>query len=217
MEQMLSALQRAFPLRELPLGANARLRVRPMTFELRQFKAEGVGNLSLMKGTAMLGLMRMETLIFIPTLRDAPLFSYDRIQAMGSDTLIAEWYDTFVAPPDAALLKTLEAPRAMLSAVPAHALGAHWYDPLKLPASCAYRGRGCADAYRAYKEDALSRYITVIRRSPAVDEPAKKRRTALYVNGLFEHGGPSTDAFVKALGKEKAKTLFDTVIFGLED
>ena len=215
MEKLLSALQGAFPMRELALGADARLRVKPMTFRLRQFAIPEVGNLSLMQGSAMLGLMRMQTLILTPTKVDAPLFSYDRIQAMGNDTLLVEWYDTFVSRPDDALLTPLKAPLQRLATVPERDLGAHWYDSLKLSASCARRGRGCGDAYRAYLDDALRAYIDLLRSSPAVDEVAKKRKTAEYVNGLFAHGGPSTDAFVKALGREKAERLFDQVIFAI--
>lgn len=215
MEQMLAALQSAFPMKEIPLGEDARQRVRPMTFQLRQFAIADMGNLSLMRGSAMLGLMRMETLILMPTTVDAPMFSYDRIRAMGNDTLIAEWYDTFVSPPDATRLQALEAPKSTLDSVPAHDLGVHWYDSLKLPASCSYRGRGCAAAYRAYLDVAVQSYIQLLRESPAVDETAKKRKNAEYVDGLFQHGGPSTDAFVKALGREKAKRLFDQVVFGV--
>lgn len=218
MKQMLQALQSAFPLRELPLGADATQHVGPMTFQLRQFAAEGIGNLSLMRGRAMLGLMRMETLILTPTACDAPMLSYDRIRAMGNDTLLLEWYDTFVAPPDDEMQKRLEGLCALqekLAGVPMHDLGAHWYDSLKLPASCSRRGRGCAGTYRAYCDAALQSYVELLRAAPAVDEAAKKRRTAEYVNGLFEHGGPSTDAFIKALGPEKTRALFEGVIFGI--
>jgi len=35
---------------------------------------------------------------------------------------------------------------------------------------------------------------------PLTDKAAKREKTAAYVNGLLEHGGPSTDVFVQALG-----------------
>ncbi|MBP5767284.1 MAG: hypothetical protein J6X47_09930, partial [Clostridia bacterium] len=48
------------------------------------------------------------------------------------------------------------------------------------------------------------------------DVEAKKKKAAVYVEGLLEKGGPSTDAFIKAIGAEKTGELFRKVLFGLE-
>jgi hypothetical protein len=39
---------------------------------------------------------------------------------------------------------------------------------------------------------------------------------AVYVNGLLEKGGPSTDVFKKELGVEKTTKLFRKILFGIE-
>lgn len=46
-------------------------------------------------------------------------------------------------------------------------------------------------------------------------EKEKKTLHKKYVDGLLSHGGPSTDVFVKALGKEKATDLFENHLFGV--
>ena len=37
-----------------------------------------------------------------------------------------------------------------------------------------------------------------------------------YVEGLLNHGGPSTDVFIKMFGHEKTEKLYKTILFGLE-
>jgi hypothetical protein len=67
-----------------------------MTFTIRQFYAESLGNVSVMAAKGFFGLMQMDTFIVNPVEKDLPLFSYDRIHAMGNDTLILELYDTLL-------------------------------------------------------------------------------------------------------------------------
>ena len=44
---------------------------------------------------------------------------------------------------------------------------------------------------------------------------AKKAKAAIYSNGLIENGGPATDPFLQAFGKEKTKEFFEKVLFGV--
>jgi hypothetical protein len=61
-----------------------------------------------MKASGFFGLMRMDTLIINPTEIDLPLYSYDRIFAMGNDTLIVELYDTLIGEYSDAELKAVK-------------------------------------------------------------------------------------------------------------
>lgn len=45
------------------------------------------------------------------------------------------------------------------------------------------------------------------------DRAAKQEKTRCYVNGLLEKGGPSTDAFIKAIGRDKTTELFTNYLF----
>ena len=47
------------------------------------------------------------------------------------------------------------------------------------------------------------------------DPEEKKRRAAVYSDGLVANGGPSTDVFKKSFGDEKTKEFFDKVLFGV--
>ena len=90
MEKLLNVFGGRFPLKELDVGAFATLRAKGMNFDVKAYEAEGLGHISVMRARGMLGLMRMDTLIVNPKMIDLPLYSYDRILAMGNDTLIVE-------------------------------------------------------------------------------------------------------------------------------
>lgn len=217
LNEMIELIGKKYPLTEVNLGANAIQKISPITFKLRQFKVEGIGNLSIMEGKALFGLMKMDTLILTANQVDAPLFSYDRILAMGNDTLITEFYDTMLDNTTDVYkehMDKISALKSLLSAVPAHDLGSHWYDNIKHSASVSHRGKKCADIYNKYVSEVTAAYLELLKAAPAVDPTEKNNSNATYVNGLFENGGPSTDAFVKKIGKDAARKLFETVIFG---
>ena len=98
--KMLDAIGKAFPLTELSCGEFAQQKVSGMKFQIRRFEAENLGSVSVMVAKGFFGLMKMDTLIITPTAVDMPLFSYDRVHAMGNDTLIFELYDTLLGETD---------------------------------------------------------------------------------------------------------------------
>jgi hypothetical protein len=184
-----------------------------MKFEVKAFNAEGLGRVSVMTAKGMMGLMKMDTLIVNPLHVDLPLYSYDRIFAMGNDTLIIELYDTLLGEFDEEVLTEVV---KKYGNIPERDPGEHWYDSIKLKSSVSKKAKkkqsGVVDALA---EDHFDAYIG----SPAPevqDVEAKKKKAAVYVEGLLEKGGPSTDAFIKAIGAEKTGELFRKVLFGLE-
>lgn len=212
--QSLGALRNRVRLQPRDIGAFAALRAGGMRFSICAYDLPGVGALSTVSMTAMLGLMRMETLVLTPLERDAPLLSCDLVRVAGRDTLLLELYDTQLAPIDTA---ALDAVKAAYAALPDHDLGTHWYDPLKLPPSLAKRGRKLwaqaaplADAY-------LAAYLDLLSAAPPCARTEKQARVRAYVDGLLQNGGPSTDQFKKLIGAEQTAALFRQVIFRAED
>jgi hypothetical protein len=102
------------------------------------------------------------------------------------------------------------------SDIPECDLGEHWYNSIKLRSSISKKGKKINTS--AIAELALEHFKAFINAdSEAVSDVSKKReKTEYYVNGLLERGGPSTDAFKKALGKEKTEKLFKKVLFGID-
>ncbi len=212
MEQLLQMLP--WPMTELDCGDYARQKLSGMTFRIRAFHAQGLGHVSVMQATGFFGLMKMDTLIINPTQLDMPLLSYDRVLAMGNDTLIYELYDTQLRPADLSALEELPGRYADL---PEHDLGQHWYDPIKLPQSLSKKGKKAQrGAFDACARDYLAAYVRSAESAAPCDGGAKREKAAVYVEGLLTHGGPSTDVFLKALGREKTEKLFRSVLFGTQ-
>ena len=212
-DHLLALLKAQYPLRPCDAGEFSALKANGMRFTVEAYEAEGLGHVSVMRAKGFFGLMKMDTLIVNPTERDLPLYSYDRILAMGNDTLIAELYDItgggFTAPELDALLQRS-------SRLPDRDPGTHWYDGIRLPQSISKKGKKPErEAFDRLAEDHFAAWLNA--QCPHLtDKAAKRARAAAYVDGLLTHGGPSTDVFKKALGQEKTELLFRKVLFGTD-
>ena len=223
-EELLKLIGEKYPLRacdadgdlalSLPVpGEFSALKANGMRFTVGSYEAEGLGHVSVMRAAGFFGLMKMDTLIVVPKERDLPLYSYDRILAMGNDTLIAELYDTTVGGFASKEIDTLIAENAGL---PDRDPGVHWYDGIRLPQSISKKGKKAkSEAFDRFARAHFAAWLSA-ECAPLTDADAKKAKTAAYVEGLLKNGGPSTDVFVKALGREKTERLFRKVLFGVE-
>ena len=209
--QLLNILRQRYPLTPINVGEMGTLKANGMKFTVEAYRAEGLGHVSVMRAAGFFGLMKMDTLIINPDAIDLPLYSYDRIFAAGNDTLIVELYDTMVTPQD---LRSLESVKQKYASLSHRDPGEHWYDSIKLSESISKKGKKCdtpaLDSLTVeYFEAYLAKGI-----SPVADIPLKHEKASYYVNGLLQHGGPSTDVFKKALGVEKTALLFHKYLFG---
>lgn len=211
-EKLLAAIGESFPLTQTDAGEFAHLKANGMKFSVRAFRAEGLGWVSVMTAAGFFGLMKMDTLIVNPTAIDMPLLSYDRVHAMGNDTLIYELYDTMVNP--APLAATAQAKQEG-DCLPDHDLGSHWYDSIKLSVSLSKKGKKQhTAAFDVLTGNYMKAFLSDCAAAPGCDAAIKREKGSLYVEGLLEHGGPSTDVFKKALGEEKTAELFRRILFG---
>jgi len=165
-----------------------------------------------MSAKGFFGLMKMDTLIVNPLEKDMPLYSYDRIYAMGNDTLIGEIYDTMT---ECISLDAVEEVNKKYAFIPDRDPGVHWYDTIRLSSSISKKDKTknsevmdklAFEHFRAYFD---------IGYPDVVNKEAKIEKAAYYVNGLLKNGGPSTDAFIKSIGAEKTAELFHKVLFGV--
>ena len=212
-ERILTLINNRYATSEIDCGEFANMKVNGMKFSIRAFKAAGLGHVSIMRATAMLGLMKMDTLIINPTELDLPLYSYDRIFAMGNDTLITELYATTVGEfSDEKMLEVLASEK--YSALTERDPGEHWYDSIKLRPSISKKGKKAqTELINSLTEQHFEAYFAS-NSAPVTDIEAKQEKARVYVNGLIEKGGPSTDVFKKAIGEAKTRTIFETILFG---
>jgi hypothetical protein len=213
-DKLLGIIKEKYPLRELDVDEFSALKANGMKFTVKAYCAEGLGHVSIMKAKGFFGLMKMDTLMVVPKEKDLPLYSYDRIYAMGNDTLIVELYNTLTKDLD---LSALDHVKAKFSHLSERDPGAHWYDSIKLPQSLSKKGKkNQTTHFDALAAEHFDGYLNAPARD--VSDGAKKQAlSARYVSGLLSQGGPSTDVFKKALGEEKTAKLFKKVLFGLND
>lgn len=188
-----------------------------MKFHIRQYEVEGIGNLSTMTMNA--GLMQMSTVILTPFDRDMSLISTDYMYILGNRTSYLECYDlvldrgerydTFLDE-----LRNIKSEYADLDTITP---GSAWYDNMRTVG--IYMDGKRKDDGR--EERALTQWIGASLKyatgKPELSRQEKEEKLPLleeYVTGLVDQGGVSTDFFVKALGKEKTRDLFERVLFG---
>ena len=211
-EKLLSSIDSRFPLVEQDAGDFQKLKANGMKFTIRPYKAEGLGWVSVMTASGFFGLMKMDTLIINATEADMPLLSYDRVHAMGNDTLIYELYDTMIGQTD---LTLLDKAKGRTNLLPDHNLGKHWYDDIKLSQSISKKGKKVqTPAFDNAAAQYLNAYLEAAKAAPGCDADIKRENASVYVEGLLTRGGPSTNVFKKSLGIEKTCRLFRYVLFG---
>ena len=208
---LVEKINAAHPMTKLDVGEYAEIKAPMMKFEISAYKAEGLGHVSVMSMSGMLGLMKMDTIIINPKDRDLPLLSYDRVYAAGNDTFIVELYDTRANPAEMSALGKIKSDS---SALPTNDLGEHWYDNIKLPESLSFKGKKNHEAdFDRVALSALEAYFAA-EDNKDFDAGVKAEKSDLYVEGLLKNGGPSTSVFLKLFGEEKTADLFRTVLFG---
>ncbi len=211
-QKLLRTVTESFHLSAAEVGEFRKMKINGMTFHIWAFEAEGLGHVSAMSATGFLGLMKMDTLIINPTEVDMPLLSYDRVHAMGNDTLIYELYDTVTGEADLQAVADVKAAHASL---PDHDLGEHWYDSIKLAECISKKGKKAqTPAFDTLTQSYMDAFLTCCKTAAPCSAAAKREKASVYVEGLLSNGGPSTDVFMKAMGKEQTARLFRLVLFG---
>ena len=213
----LETLGASFELREKDLGADARLSAKGMTFITESWEVVDLGHLCVMQMRAFFGLMRMETVVVAPSHVDAPLFNLDWVKAFGTETQIAELYDTQLAPWPAARQDVFEAIDAAYADLPdAPAGDPRWYDDILYPCSFHKRGKGLSDLMSGAAQNYLQAYAQELIDSPTCDVAQKSSRTRDFAERLFKEGGPAVDQVTKLFGKQTAKRLILQHMYGVQ-
>lgn len=209
--KILDNIKTKYVLKELEVGEFSQFKAKGMKFGISAYHAEGLGHISVMKAVGFFGLMKMDTVIIVPQEKDLPLYSYDRIYVMGNDTLIVELYDTMVNKSDFSLLNVI---KNKYQNLPERDPGEHWYDSIKLKESISKKAKKqLSEELDLLTLEHFKAYLDVTTEN-LIDIQMKNELSSKYVNGLLQHGGPSTDVFIKMFGEEKTANLYKKILFG---
>ena len=210
MFDFISAIQKSYKVTERDLGEYAVIRKKGMKFNISGYEVSGIGNVSTLQMSAMFGLMKMRMMVFTPLHVDAPLFSFDYINAIGNETLLLELYDTQLGDFDTSAPDTV---KAGFSFLPDHDLGTHWYDHLKMSPSLAKKSKKVTPEYDKLCNEFFLKYLELLKKAPGCERSEKQAKVREYTNGLLTNGGPSTDQFKSMIGEDATRDLFTRFIF----
>ncbi len=211
-----AALERNHSLRQIELGADAHLSKRGMSFETESWEIERVGHFCIMRMKAFAGMMRMETAVIAPTMVDAPLFNLDWVKAFGSETQIAELYDTQLQPWSDDCFTAFEYVCEKYRELPDAPNGnARWYDSILYPCSFHKKGRRKTAAMSDAAQDYLTVYTELLAALPPCDEEEKAAKVQAFAERLFAEGGPAVDQVTKLFGDQTAKRLILQHMYGV--
>ncbi len=208
--KLLNAISDMYPLIEKGASGFDGIKVKGMKFAINSYEAKGLGHVSTMCAKGFFGLMKMDTLIITPKDKDLPLFSYDRIKAMGNDKLYVEFYDTCVEGPN---LKAIDDLLSKYSDIPKAEAKKQWYDDIKLSQTTTFVGKKKdSDVFDKMALEFMNAFVCIDAKD-VTDHETKEKKTSVYVDGLLNNGGPATDVFLNSVGKEKTTELFKKVLF----
>lgn len=199
------------------VGADAHLSKNGMAFDTEAYDVEGLGHLCIMRMKAMLGLMKMETVVLSSVKKDLPLINLDWVRAMGRETQIAELYDTQLSPLSDDVLARFQALRDRDADLPDPEKSEHWYDSILYPCSYHKVGKKISARLSAAAQDYLKTFISLIPETPDCDEEAKKEKVRGFAETLFAKGGPAVDQMTKLFGKETARRVVVRHMYGISD
>ena len=215
-ETVKECLSGCFSMQREELGADARLSKRGMMFTTEAYAVDGVGHLCIMRMKAMLGLMKMETVVLSVTMKDLPLLNLDWVGVAGKETQIAELYDTQLAPLGEGALAAFHKIRDRDADLPDYSAGkAHWYDDILYPCSYAKTGRGVSQRLSRAAREYIGRYIELLSAAPPCGE-AKKEKVRSFAETLVSQGGPAVDTVTKLFGEETARRMILRHMYGIE-
>ena len=209
-------LSRTYSLNQLDLGADARLAKKGFTFETESYEIAELGHLCIMRMKAMLGLMRMETVILSVTHRDAPLINLDYVKAAGKETQLVELYNTQIASEAEELQEAFRKIRERDADLTDYTSpGKHWYDDILYPCSYHKTGKGVSDRLAGAARDCAGTYISLLASAPACDPAAKQDKIHSFAESLLKSGGPAVDQVAKLFGRDTAERLILRHMYGV--
>lgn len=209
-------LSRSYSLKKLDIGADARLAKKGFTFETESYEVQELGHLCIMRMKAMLGLMRMETVILSVTHKDVPLINLDYVKAAGKETQIVELYNTQIAYEAKELQEALQKIRDRDADLTDYtSAGSHWYDDILYPCSYHKTGKGVSDRLAGAARDCAAEYISLLASAPDCDPAEKQAKSRKFAESLLASGGPAVDQVTKLFGRETAERLILRHMYGV--
>lgn len=188
-------------------------KVFPIKFNIEAFDFVGFGRVSFMTGSALFGLMKMETVMIAPKYIDHPIASCDTIEVVGNLTGIFELYDTLLSK-ESFDEKPFEEKNKKYESLPKYEQKPAWSDDIRLKCSFAKKVKKDETKLNDYLNEYIDCLFASFEKAPICDPEQKNAKNSEYVEALISNGGVATDKFIKKFGIEKTGELFRKILWG---
>ena len=198
------------------LGEDARRSKRGMTCETKSWEIRGLGHLCVMRMNAFFGLMKMETIVIAPFEADLPLYNADWVNAFGTETQIAELYDTQLEPWPGESQEKYGKIKTAFADLPDAPAGEHWYDSVLYPCSIHKKGKKLTDRFNKLAEEYTDLFVAELAAAEKCPADEKKARVSAFAHKLVENDGPAVSMMAKLFGKETMQRIVLKHMYGVD-
>ncbi len=211
-------LLREYELEQQDIGSDAHMKRKGFVFDTEVYIIKGVGHMCIMKMSAMLGLMKMETVVLSSFDRDMPLYNLDRVTALGRETQIMELYDTQLNPYPKNKLDEFRYITDLDAELEDYVSpGEHWYDAILYP--CSYHKTGKKSKVSSHlskaAEDYTATFIRKLGEAAPCNSKLKREKVKEFADNLVSSGGPAVDQVTRLFGTETAARLIKKHMYGV--
>ncbi len=215
-EKLLNLISDSYTLKKRDISDYRSFDLNGMNISICSYSCEGLGVVSTIQGSSQ--MLKLDTLMIIPFEKDLHLFSYDRIHTFENDNILIELYNLLLSKDDnqEKLIKNIDNLLFEYKDIENQSHEAKWYDTILLPISINKKGnRELSNRFDKLVFDYLNEYLINSLDAKKCDVFKKKEIVKKYCENLLTDGGPSSEVFIKAKGKEFCEDLFHQAIFGV--
>lgn len=204
-------------LEEIDLKNEATYKVGPIKARFRKFKLDEFTTLSTLEAKGILGLIKINTVVLTSSIKDIPLFSYDFMVMMGKKYYFFEMYDTFVG--EKKDYSSYITSSNSIKDIDDYKPNESEMDKYLLSESIRKNPHSKEDFNRLEEQTvrfinlAIEEYLS----SSEINVKEKYKNNENYVHNLLTCGGASTNLFIKKLGLETTKEIYEHILFGIKD
>lgn len=207
-----------YELKEVETGKFANLQIEDISYNIRQYEINSVGNLLVMDSKDSTKL-QMVSFVITPYYKSLPLFSTDYMYIQEERGFLIEYYDLVPEINDLYLnyINKFAGLKAKHDQLEDMKLKECWYDSLKSVCTAKNTDRTQDSEALSMFVDNLELFIQMERECKFLTTEERKEKwkiTQDYTDGLVDQGGVSTNVFKAIMGSDATKEFFNDVFFG---
>ena len=213
--KILEKISEKYPLQEKDVGGFAKIKVRGTTFKIAAYYAEGLGHVSVMKSSAMFGLVKMDVLIINPIEIDMPIYSYERIALSGANALFIELYDTLLGEYNKEGMNIV---KSAFAGIMENNVDRNWYGPTKLDCGISKRcNKGNNASLDTLSLSHFEAYFNAGKNVvPVSDREMKQKKAYACVNEVLNNGSTAIEILKLKLNSFELEELYKDILFGIK-